>query len=134
MSNKENTSKKKTLAYTFGDPEPVLNNNLADYLGVFLQANGEYFEPPVSLSGLGKLLRANAHHGAVLPFKRNLLAKNFLPSKGLSRQTLIRAGLDYLVFGMVYFQCRLIVRREYDFPGAHLYVALLHPAACQPQK
>ena len=99
-----NKDKKRSMAFSFGEPESVLSNNLADYLGVFLQENGEYYEPPVSLSGLGKLLRANAHHGAILPFKRNLLVKNFVPSLGLSRQTLLRAGLDYLVFGMAYFQ------------------------------
>ena len=97
-------SSKSSLAFSFGDPEPVMSNNLVDYLGVFLQPNGSYYEPPVSLSGLAKVLRANAHHNTIPYFKRNLLLKNFEPSLGLNRPALLTAALDYLVFGNAYFQ------------------------------
>ncbi|WP_325436302.1 phage portal protein [Pseudomonas nitroreducens] len=56
--------------------------------------------------GLAKLLRANAHHGAIPKFKRNLLLRDFLPSAGCTTQTMGRAGLDYMVFGEAFFYRR----------------------------
>ncbi|WNF58653.1 phage portal protein [Pseudomonas sp. SG20052] len=56
----------------------------------------------MSRVGLAKLLRANAHHGAIPKFKRNLLLREFIPSPGCSTQTMGRAGLDYMVFGESY--------------------------------
>ncbi|MEA5672679.1 phage portal protein, partial [Pseudomonas sp. MH2] len=53
--------------------------------------------------GLAKLLRANAHHGAIPKFKRNLLLREFIPSEGCSAQTMSCAALDYMVFGEAYF-------------------------------
>jgi PBSX family phage portal protein len=57
----------------------------------------------VSRAGLAKLLRANAHHGAIPKFKRNLLLREFIASAGCSTETMGRAGLDYMVFGEAYF-------------------------------
>ncbi|MGY1889050.1 phage portal protein [Pseudomonas sp. SDT291_1_S447] len=57
----------------------------------------------MSRAGLAKLLRANAHHGAIPKFKRNLLLREFIPSAGCSTETMGRAGLDYMVFGESYF-------------------------------
>jgi PBSX family phage portal protein len=48
-------------------------------------------------------LRANAHHGAIPGFKRNLLLREFVPSAGCSIRTMSRAGLDFMVFGESYF-------------------------------
>ncbi|WP_240327027.1 phage portal protein [Pseudomonas parafulva] len=61
------------------------------------------YKPPVSRVGLAKLLRANAHHGAIPKFKRNLLLREFIPSEGCSAQTMSCAALDYMVFGEAYF-------------------------------
>ncbi|VVO66457.1 hypothetical protein PS903_01050 [Pseudomonas fluorescens] len=49
-------------------------------------------------------MRANAHHGAIPGFKRNLLLREFIPSPGCSIQTMSRAGLDFNVFGEAYFR------------------------------
>ncbi|WP_256590500.1 MULTISPECIES: phage portal protein [unclassified Pseudomonas] len=57
----------------------------------------------MSRAGLAKLLRANAHHGAIPKFKRNLLLREFIASTGCSTETMGRAGLDYMVFGEAYF-------------------------------
>jgi len=73
---------------------------------VFPSDNGRVYTPPVSRVGLAKLLRANAHHGAIPKFKRNLLLRDFLPSAGCSTQTMGRAGLDYMVFGEAFFYRR----------------------------
>ncbi|MEC4022548.1 MULTISPECIES: phage portal protein [Pseudomonas putida group] len=52
---------------------------------------------------MAKLLQANAHHGAIPPFKRNLVLREFLPSQGVSHQAMSRAALDFMVFGESYF-------------------------------
>ncbi|WP_271106205.1 phage portal protein [Pseudomonas tohonis] len=52
---------------------------------------------------MAKLLRANAHHGAIPKFKRNLLLRDFIPSLGLGTGDMGRAALDYMVFGEAYF-------------------------------
>lgn len=89
-------------AFTFGAPEAVLTENIGNYLGVFPSNDGTLYTPPASRMGLAKLLRANAHHGAIPPFKRNLLLREFIPSRGFSLQAMSRAGLDYVVFGESY--------------------------------
>lgn len=92
----------RTRAFSFGAPEQVLTENIGHYLGVFPSDDGRLYTPPVSRQGLAKLLRANAHHGAIPKFKRNLLLRDFIPSSGCSIQTMGRAGLDFVVFGEAY--------------------------------
>ena len=100
------TSKKadsNISTFSFGDPEPCLNNHLTDYVGVFADMNGLY-SPPVSLGGLIKLLRVNAQHGAILGFKRNMILKWFKPNTILSRKTLKKFAFDYCWSANAYFQ------------------------------
>lgn len=92
------------LAFSFGDPEPVLGSAITDYLGSFLQTAGDYYAPPVSQPGLAKLLRANAHHGTIPYFKRNMLRKWYKPGPALTPEDLANAGFDHSVFGHCYFQ------------------------------
>lgn len=94
--------KPPTRSFAFGDPEQVLVGSMGNYLGVFASEDGRLYKPPVSRQGLAKLLRANAHHGAIPKFKRNLLLREFLPSPGCSVATMGRAGLDFVVFGEAY--------------------------------
>ncbi|MCS3472471.1 PBSX family phage portal protein [Pseudomonas sp. JUb42] len=89
-------------SFTFGAPEAVLTENIGQYLGVFASHDAQIYTPPVSRPGLAKLLKANAHHGAIPPFKRNLILREFIPSAGFSMQTMSRAALDYVVFGETY--------------------------------
>jgi PBSX family phage portal protein len=49
------------------------------------------------------MLRANAHHGTIPRFKRNMLLRDFIESEGCSAQTLGRAALDFMVFGDAFF-------------------------------
>lgn len=95
---------KHVRAFTFGAPESVLASNMGEYLGVFASDDGRIYTPPVSRTGLARLLRANAHHGTIPRFKRNLLLRDFIPSAGCSAQTMGRAALDFMVFGEAYFQ------------------------------
>ena len=93
----------RTRAFSFGSPEQVLTENIGQYLGIFASDDGRLYTPPVSRQGLAKLLRANAHHGAIPGFKRNLLLREFIPSEGCSTATMSRAALDFNVFGEAYF-------------------------------
>lgn len=101
---KQQQEQHKVRSFSFGEPEPVLTQNMAEYMGVFASDDGRLYTPPVSRRGLAKLLRANAHHGAIPRFKRNLLLRDFRPSAGCSAQTMGRAALDFMVFGEAYFQ------------------------------
>lgn len=93
----------RTYAFSFGDPESVLSMNPADYMGVFA-GPGEYYEPPVSLRGLGKILHANGYHGAIPPFRRNRLLQYYESNDVLSDEDLGNASVEYDVFGNCYLQ------------------------------
>jgi PBSX family phage portal protein len=94
---------RRVRTFSFGEPESVLAGHMGEYLGVFASDDGQIYTPPVSRTGLAKLLRANAHHGTIPRFKRNLLLRDFIPSAGCSAQTMGRAALDFMVFGEGYF-------------------------------
>jgi PBSX family phage portal protein len=98
----DNTS--KPLVFAFGDPEPALSNRMTEYLGTFLDLSGDYYRPPVDLAGLAGLMNANAYHGPILHFKKNMTAKWFIPSELLSTNELTKAALDYSVLSNAYFQ------------------------------
>lgn len=97
------TQSSGALAFSFGDPESVLNNSPGDYLGVFLSPH-DYYEPPVSLRGLGKILRANGHHCTIPPFRRNRLLQYYKTGSAISDDSLGNASIDYDVFGNCYLQ------------------------------
>ncbi|MGZ4994099.1 MAG: phage portal protein [Methylobacter sp.] len=94
----------KALVFSFGDPEPVLTNRMTDYLGTFLDMGGDYYRPPVDLNGLARLMNANAYHGPILHFKKNMIVKWFTPSRLLSTVEMKTAALDYAVLANAYFQ------------------------------
>ncbi|EPR43126.1 phage portal protein, PBSX family [Desulfovibrio sp. X2] len=91
-------------AFTFGDPEPVLAGQIMDNLGVWLLDNGRYYQTPVPLRGLARLLRANAYHGPILEFKVNMVMRGFQTSPALTRRAMHAAVTDYAVFANAYFQ------------------------------
>ena len=91
----------KVEAFTFGDPVPVMDRaEILNYAECW--SNGQWYEPPVSWSGLAKTFRAGTHHGSALYFKRNVLASTFIPHKLLSRDAFARLALDFLTFGNAY--------------------------------
>jgi len=92
-----------TDSFSFGDPEPCLDNRLTDYIGVFSDSYGIY-APPISLQGLVKLLRVNAQHGPILYFKRNMILKWYKPNPLLSHQALSKFAFDLLWSGNAYLQ------------------------------
>lgn len=107
------TAKATPLAQTsfaWGDPEPVLSGAVYDNLGVWLLDNGTYYNTPVPLTGLARLLRANAYHAPILEFKTNMYMRGFVPSRVLSRRDMHAAVTDYAVFANAYFQ---VIRNFY---------------------
>lgn len=89
-------------AFSFGDPEPALNQTLFDYLGVTRMS--DYYEPPISWVGLSKTLRASAHHGSAITLKRNLMARLIKPTPLMTRQAFSGLVYDYLTFGNAFFE------------------------------
>ncbi len=103
-SNTEPEAQESVSAFSFGEPEPVLDGYLNDYMAQGLIDNGEYYQPPVSLKGLARLLRANAYHGPILEFKTNVVMRGFIGNQILPRRVMYAAVTDYNVFSNCYFQ------------------------------
>ena len=68
---------------------------MTDYTGVFYNPYGEYYQPPIERKGLAKVARANAHHGAILMARRNMVAGRFTNQ----RTTVTAFAHNYLQFG-----------------------------------
>ncbi|EPJ56366.1 MAG: bacteriophage p2 gpq capsid protein [Osedax symbiont Rs2] len=99
------TSDKGSMAFTFGDPVPVLDKmDLMGYIECVQMQ--KWYEPPISLDGLTKSLTAAVHHSSPIFFKRDILASCFIPHKLLSRDAFRRWALDYLVLGNGYLELR----------------------------
>lgn len=92
-------------AFSFGDPEPVLDRQqVLDMVECW--HNGRWYEPPVPLDGLARAFRVSPHHSSAILLKRNMLAASFEPTPLLSRRAFMAAVQDYLVFGNCYFERR----------------------------
>ncbi|MCS2169083.1 phage portal protein [Scandinavium sp. TWS1a] len=92
-------------AFTFGEPTAVLDRrDILDY--VECVDNGQWYEPPVSFSGLAKSMRAAVHHSSPIYVKRNILVSTYIPHPKLSRQDFSRFVLDFLVFGNAFLEMR----------------------------
>ena len=103
MSRKQK-NRAKAMAFSFGEPETVMAGQLSNYLGVYLLDNGQYYQTPLPLPGLARLLRANAYHWPMLEFKVNMVMRGFVGSPALSRQCFKKAATDYMVFANAYLQ------------------------------
>jgi PBSX family phage portal protein len=89
--------------FGFGDPLPVIDGR--DFLGYFRSAwQGTYYEPPISLDGLAKSLRASVHHESAIRMKANVLASCYVGHRLLKRGAFRRMVMDHLVFGNSYLQ------------------------------
>ncbi|WP_374558007.1 phage portal protein [Aquitalea pelogenes] len=92
-------------AFTFGDPVPVMDRReILEYLECV--SNGRWYEPPISWEGLARSRHACVHHASALTIKRNLLVKDFIPHRLLSRADFSRWVFDFLVFGNAYLERR----------------------------
>lgn len=95
----------QSMAFTFGDPVPVLDGReILDYLECW--SNGRWYEPPVSLDGLAKSSKASVYLQSGLIFKRNALARTFIPHRLLSRQAFEQIVMDWGWSGNLYLEKR----------------------------
>ncbi|WP_419787327.1 phage portal protein [Pseudodesulfovibrio sp.] len=94
----------EVMMLSFGDPEPILDGVIYDYLGTWLIDNGRYYDTPVPLKGLARLLRANAYHGPAIEFKTNQVMRKFQASRAVARPAMHAAATDFNVFANAYFQ------------------------------
>ena len=105
MTDQPASAPARIEAFTFGDPTPVLDSRgVLDYLECW--KNGRWYEPPVSLDGLAKTTRSNVYLQTGLMFKRNMLARTFMPHRLLSREAFEQFATDWLTFGMAYLERR----------------------------
>lgn len=106
MTKKKTMTEKPedSMAFSFGDPEPVINGTLTDYLGVFLCDNGTYYTPPVPLAGLARLRGANAYHAPLLEFKTNMILKDITLSPAVPFSEIVPFTTDFVTFMNAYFQ------------------------------
>ncbi|MYL96447.1 phage portal protein [Novosphingobium sp. FGD1] len=92
-----------TSAFAFGDPVPMLDRR--EIFDLFEVAhNGSWYEPPVSLAGLGRCYRMAPHHQSAILLKRNLLAASFVPSALLPKAEFAGWALDWLIMGNAYLE------------------------------
>lgn len=98
-------SEASVQAFSFGDPEPVLDSRaMWDYLECGY--NGQWYEPPVPFEGLARSFRANSHHETALRIKRNFLVRLFKPHALFNKAAFSAFVLDYLVFGNAFIERR----------------------------
>ncbi|MBH9536943.1 phage portal protein [Novosphingopyxis sp. YJ-S2-01] len=92
-------------AFSFGDPEPVLDRG--SLLG-FVESwhNGKWYEPPVSMNGLVRAFDMPGPHASCIRLKVNLLAASFVPSRWLGRAAFRKWALDFLSIGNGYLERR----------------------------
>lgn len=99
------------MAFTFGEPEPVVSSGgLLDYMECWLA--GKWYEPPVNLHGLSRSVRASVYLESGLKFKRNMLLKHFIPHRLLSRQDFDRFVQDFLWSGNGYLEVQRNLRGQ----------------------
>lgn len=89
--------------YTFGEPESVLDRR--EIFDLFqVTHNNRWYEPPVSMAGIGRAYRMAPHHQSAILLKRNLLVSSFVASRWLTKADFARWALDWLIFGNAYLE------------------------------
>ena len=96
----------QAFSFELGEPEPVLGGRSALLEYAECMQCGDWYEPPVSLAALARLLRVGAHHESALRFKVNVLVSTFIPSQSLSAEAFGGFALDYMVLGNAYLELR----------------------------
>ncbi len=92
-----------TAAFAFGTPESVIDRR--EIFDMFEVAhNGRWYEPPISLAGLGRAYRMAPHHQSAILLKRNLLTASFMPNALFPKAEFARWALDWLIMGNGYLE------------------------------
>jgi len=90
-------------SFAFADPVSVIDRRELFYY-IECWNNGRYYEPPVPLKSLARILHVSAHHSSAITVKRNLLIRFFRPTQWMDRETFSRLALDFLVMGNAYVE------------------------------
>lgn len=91
------------MAFTFGDPESVLDRReLFDYFEVW--HNGRWYEPPLPMERLSRAFNMSPHHRSAVALKINLLITHQQPSRWLSADDYERFALDFVQMGNSYLE------------------------------
>ncbi|MEI4987938.1 phage portal protein [Aeromonas caviae] len=92
------TSSRPSVSFSMAEPiDPTAW--MTDYTDVFYSPWGEYYLPPIDRQGLAKVARANAHHGAILMARRNMVSGRFISSEGVPREVITAFVHNLLQFG-----------------------------------
>jgi PBSX family phage portal protein len=102
--NNSTGNKGASFEFSFGEPEPISGSNLSDLLSVTYDPYNKVYTPPLALSGLDTLTRANSIHRRCLNFKSNQMAICFEPNQLVALRDFRRASFELEVFGMAYFE------------------------------
>lgn len=99
------TDQASAHAFTFGDPEGVLDRReILDLLEC--PTNGKWYEPPISMDGLARSSRAAVHHASAMSVKCNILTSCYDPHPLLSVTEFSAWAHEFLIFGNAYMERR----------------------------
>lgn len=115
------------MAFTFGDPESVLDRSEL-YRYFELWHNGKWYEPPMPVAKLAQTFNMSTHHRSAIALKVNLLLAHQEASAKLSADSFERFALDFMQMGNAYLEkveniIGGISRMEYA-PSLHLRVGV----------
>lgn len=97
------TSTAPAMAFSFGDPEGVLDRR--DLWGYFeLWRNDRWYEPPLPMGKLAKAFNMTPHHRSAIALKVNLLLRDFTPSRWMAAKDFERFATDFLQMGNGYLE------------------------------
>lgn len=94
----------KVEAFTFGDPEPVLDRRTLMGLPRECLRNGRWYTTPVNMNGLTTTRWASPHHASAMQVKVNMLVSQFVPHPLLNRATFKGLCLDYIALANAYVE------------------------------
>lgn len=93
----------KGTAFTFGEPESVLDRSeLLRYFEIW--HNGRWFEPPLPMAKLAQAFNMSAHHRSAVALKINLMVSHMQPSRWLSSDAFERFAIDFIQMGNGYLE------------------------------
>ncbi len=102
MKKHKQQANKQAMAFSFGEPVPVLDR--ADILNYFetVLMYQKYYHPPVEMSGLSRALLASPYHQSAISVKTNVLLSTCQTTALLPATQLEKFIKDYLIFGNAY--------------------------------
>ncbi|MNU41478.1 Phage portal protein [compost metagenome] len=92
------------MAFSFGNPEPVLGGRAGLLEHMACWNNGRWYETPTPMEGLSRAAKVSSHHGSAMFYKVGQLVRDFIPHPLLSRETFEGMALDDQVLANYYVE------------------------------